>query len=165
MNEPTSEPINELRFMSDSEGATESIGAALAASLNAWDFVALYGGLGAGKTAFCRGIVSALGSGDCASPTFTIVREYPTNPPVFHFDAYRLSGEAELYDMGCEEYFSRPGIVLMEWPERVQGVLPDSRIAVEIDGSGEQPRSIRILNLSNSAYAAIKEAAREYIVD
>jgi len=157
--------MNELRLISDSEGTTEKIGAALAKSLNAGDFVALYGGLGAGKTAFCRGFVSALGSEECASPTFTIVREYPTDPPVFHFDAYRLSGEDELYDIGCEEYFSRPGIVLMEWPERVFGVIPDSRIGVGIGGSGEQPRSIRIFGLSTKAYTVLKEALREYIVD
>lgn len=157
--------MNELRLISNSEGATEKIGAALAKILGAGDFVALYGGLGAGKTALCRGIVSALGSNDCASPTFTIVREYPTNPPVFHFDAYRLGGEAELYDIGCEEYFSRPGVVLMEWPERVSGVIPDARIGVEITGSGEERRSIRIFGLSKEAYTVLKEAAREYIVD
>lgn len=157
--------MNELRLISDSEGTTEKIGAALAKALGAGDFVALYGGLGAGKTALCRGIVSALGSEDCASPTFTIVREYPTHPPVFHFDAYRLSSEDELYDIGCEEYFGGDGIVLMEWPERVPGVVPADCVRVEIAGSGEGRRSIRIFGLSKKAYTVLKEALREYIVD
>ncbi|MGI6150678.1 MAG: tRNA (adenosine(37)-N6)-threonylcarbamoyltransferase complex ATPase subunit type 1 TsaE [Christensenellales bacterium] len=157
--------MNELRLRSHSEGATEQIGALLAKTLKPGDFVALYGGLGAGKTALCRGIASALGCDDCASPTFTIVREYDTHPPIFHFDAYRLESEEELYDIGCEEYFARPGIVLMEWPERVSGVIPKDHIGVEIEGSGALPRSIRMFGLSNDAYTAIKEAAREYLID
>ena len=157
--------MNELRFLSQSEGDTEKIGAVFANALKAGDFVTLSGDLGAGKTALCRGIVTALGSDECASPTFTIVKEYSTIPPVFHFDAYRLSNEDDLYDIGCEEYFSRPGIVLMEWPERVIGVVPKEHIEVEIKGSGEEPRSIVISGLSNEAYSAIKEAAREYLVD
>lgn len=154
--------MNELRLISDSEGTTEKIGAALAKALGAGDFVALYGGLGAGKTAFCRGFVSALGSEECASPTFTIVREYHTNPPVFHFDAYRLSSEDELYDIGCEEYFGGNGIVLMEWPERVPGVVPADCVRVEIAGSGEGRREIRILGLYPAGCSAIKEALGAY---
>lgn len=157
--------MNELRFLSRSEGDTERIGAAFAKALKEGDFVTLYGDLGAGKTALCRGIVSELGSDECASPTFTIVKEYDTHPPVFHFDAYRLGSEEELYDIGCEEYFSRPGIVLMEWPERVLGVIPEKHIVVEIKGSGNEPREIRMSGLTGGAYTAIKEGAREYLVN
>jgi len=151
----------EIKLTSDSEEETEKLGALLANRLKAGDFVALFGGLGAGKTAFCRGIVSALGSGECASPTFTVVREYKTAPPVYHFDAYRLKDEEELYDIGCEEYFSRPGIILMEWPEKVSGLLPKERISVEISGSGEERRTIRITGFGETAQKAVKEAYGE----
>jgi len=157
--------MNELRFLSRSEGDTERIGRAFARVLKAGDFVALYGGLGAGKTAFCRGVVSELGSDECASPTFTIVKEYGTRPPVFHFDAYRLRGEEELFDIGWEEYVSRPGVVLLEWPERVAGAIPKRHISVSIEGSGDEPRKIALSGLTDGAAAAIKEGAREYLVN
>ena len=80
-----------LKVVSHSEAETEALGAALANLLRPGDFVALSGGLGAGKTALCRGLVRALGSEECASPTFTIVHEYDCDPPVYHFDAYRLN--------------------------------------------------------------------------
>ena len=123
----------------------ESLGARIARALPQGGFVALYGDLGAGKTVLCRGAGRALGLDHLSSPTFTIVQEYPTVPPLFHFDAYRLADEDELYAMGFEEYLCRDGLILMEWADRVPLALPRARLDIEITGSGEDERRVRLL--------------------
>ena len=89
----------------------EALGSRIARALPTGGFVALYGDLGAGKTVLCRGAGRALGLDHLSSPTFTIVQEYPTVPPLFHFDAYRLADEDELYAMGFEDYLDRSGLM------------------------------------------------------
>lgn len=138
----------QLVFLSENEEQTEKLGGALAHVLKAGDFAALWGGLGAGKTAFTRGFAKALGCGDAASPTFTIVHEYDTQPPVFHFDIYRLSDSDELYDIGFEEYLERRGIILMEWPERAPDVLPDGHVDVSIERLSDTERRISLSGLN-----------------
>lgn len=147
-----------LKVVSHSEAETEALGAALASLLRPGDFVALSGGLGAGKTALCRGLVRALGSEECASPTFTIVHEYDCDPPVYHFDAYRLNNADELYEIGCEEYFARGGIVLMEWPEKVEEALPKEAVRLFFAGVGEGERLIEIDGLGPAREEALKAA-------
>ena len=147
----------ELCLCSACEQDTEKLGAALCAVLSAGAFVALWGGLGAGKTAFTRGFVHALGCDDAASPTFTIVHEYDTMPPVFHFDVYRLSDEEELYDIGYEEYLSRGGMILMEWPERTPGALPEDRVDVRIGRLSDHERRIEISGLTNEQALRLQE--------
>ena len=123
----------------------ETLGERIARALPAGGFVALYGDLGAGKTVLCRGAGRALGLDHLSSPTFTIVQEYPTDPLLFHFDAYRLADEDELYAMGFEDYLSRDGLLLMEWADRVPGALPRERLDIEIAGSGTDERTVRLL--------------------
>ncbi len=123
----------------------EGLGERIAQALPDGGFVALYGDLGAGKTVLCRGAGRALGLDHLSSPTFTIVQEYPTAPPLFHFDAYRLEDEDELYAMGFEDYLDRGGLILMEWADRVPGALPRERLDIEIVGSGAEERSVRLL--------------------
>jgi tRNA threonylcarbamoyladenosine biosynthesis protein TsaE len=123
----------------------EGLGTRIARSLPQGGFVALYGDLGAGKTVLCRGVGRVLGLGHLSSPTFTIVQEYPTVPPLFHFDAYRLADEDELYAMGFEDYLDRGGLILMEWADRVTGALPRERLDIEIVGSGADERMVRLL--------------------
>ena len=123
----------------------EGLGERIAQALPDGGFVALYGDLGAGKTVLCRGAGRALGLDHLSSPTFTIVQEYPTAPPLFHFDAYRLEDEDELYAMGFEDYLDRAGLILMEWADRVPGALPRERLDIEIVGSGAEERSVRLL--------------------
>ena len=105
------------------ENEMEALGERIAQALPQGGFVALYGDLGAGKTVLCRGAGRALGLVHLSSPTFTIVQEYPTTPSLFHFDAYRLADEDELYAMGYEDYLDRGGLLLMEWADRVPGAL------------------------------------------
>ena len=123
----------------------EALGSRIARTLPDGGFVALYGDLGAGKTVLCRGAGRALGLDHLSSPTFTIVQEYPTFPPLFHFDAYRLADEDELYAMGFEDYLDRGGLILMEWANRVTGALPRERLDIEIVGSGADERMVRLL--------------------
>lgn len=118
---------------------TEAIGASLA-SLLASDptlprFIALYGDLGVGKTAFVRGFTSTLAPGArVKSPTFALVHEYGAQPhPVFHFDMYRITDEDELYSIGFYDYFSRGGYILTEWSENIDFALPESYLQVKIE--------------------------------
>ena len=89
-------------------------------TLKPGDMVAMYGNLGAGKTVMSRGICAGLGfQGTVCSPTYTILHEYPNNPPIFHFDLYRLEGGADLNEIGMDPDYLAQGISLIEWPERL----------------------------------------------
>ena len=91
-----------------------------ARTLKPGDMVAMYGNLGAGKTVMSRGICAGLGfQGTVCSPTYTILHEYPNNPPIFHFDLYRLEGGADLNEIGMDPDYLAQGISLIEWPERL----------------------------------------------
>jgi len=107
--------------------------------------VALYGGLGAGKTAFTRGLAAGLGiASNVSSPTFTIVNEYPGNTPLFHFDMYRLESEKELYDIGWDDYLDRGGVCAVEWSEKVPSAFHQDAIVVIIESLGGDMRRIFI---------------------
>ncbi len=134
-----------FQILSGSEEETEQIGFRLGTKMKNGGFVALYGDLGAGKTAFTRGLVSALGPGEeVCSPTFTLMQQYAGITPVCHFDAYRMGGAAEAWELGFDEYFARNDIVcVVEWAENIKDALPEARMDVTITGSGEEPRTIR----------------------
>ena len=120
-------------YISRNESETEKIGESLAARLQAGTVLAYRGGLGAGKTAFTRGLAKGLGcEGRVTSPTFTIVNEYEGRLPLFHFDMYRLGDEDELFDIGWEDYLNRGGVCAVEWSEQVPGALPEDAVHVVI---------------------------------
>ncbi|MHC4392931.1 MAG: tRNA (adenosine(37)-N6)-threonylcarbamoyltransferase complex ATPase subunit type 1 TsaE [Planctomycetota bacterium] len=122
--------------LSQSAEATMALGERLAAALQAGDLVALEGDLGAGKTVFVRGVGRALGvpERDVRSPTFLILSRHDTGRlPLVHIDAYRLSGAAELEDLGPELWQPRDAAVLIEWPSRVTEALPPDRLEITID--------------------------------
>lgn len=131
-------------FQSYCESQTEDIAARLASRLGSGAFVALRGDLGAGKTAFARGFVRQLGSDDVSSPTFSIVHEYDCTPPVYHFDVYRLAGVDDLESIGFDDYLRKGGVILMEWPERIEEALPFDRIEVKLKAKSENIREITI---------------------
>jgi len=134
-----------MEYISHSVTETEQIGEALAKTLQGGDVVAYYGDLGAGKTAFTRGLARGLGCiGRVSSPTFTIVNEHEGNLPLFHFDMYRLSDEEELFDIGWEDYLTRGGVCAVEWSERVSGALPEDAITVTIERHSENEEWRRI---------------------
>lgn len=118
---------------SASEQETEAIGRELAQRLAPGAVVAFTGDLGAGKTAFVRGMAQGLGiSQRVTSPTFTIVNEYEGPTPLFHFDMYRLNGSEDLFDIGWEDYLSRGGVCAVEWSEQVADALPEGTVYVTL---------------------------------
>ena len=121
------------------------LGEQIANRLNRRGFIALYGDLGAGKTVFARGVAGAFGVTHVSSPTFTIVCEYPTEPKLFHFDAYRLSDADELYAIGFSDYLREDALIMMEWANLVADALPPERLDVTVTGSGTDARTVRIV--------------------
>lgn len=122
-----------MEHYSSSVQETEALGRALAQHLTPGTVVAFTGDLGAGKTAFVRGMAQGLGiSQRVTSPTFTIVNEYEGPTPLFHFDMYRLSGSEDLFDIGWEDYLSRGGVCAVEWSEQVADALPEGTVYVTL---------------------------------
>lgn len=126
----------------EDEAATRALGARLGALLRAGDVVALYGGLGAGKTTLARGLIGALlGEGtDVPSPTYTLVQTY--DAPAFtlwHFDLYRLEQAGDVHELGWDE--TQSGVALVEWPDKAGSHLPDWRLDVMLEMAGEGRRA------------------------
>ena len=122
-----------MDYLTHNEIETEALGETLARRLGPGDVVAYRGDLGAGKTAFTRGLARGLGcTGLVTSPTFTVVNEYEGRLPLFHFDLYRLEGEDALYDVGWEDYLDRGGVCAVEWSERAEAALPRETVWVSI---------------------------------
>ena len=134
-----------MEFLSHSPRETEEIGAALGQKLTSGAIVAYRGDLGAGKTAFTRGLARGLGCGEqVTSPTYTIVNEYLSGRlPLFHFDMYRLSSGDELWDIGWEDYLVRGGVCAVEWSENVEDALEDP-VQICIEKLDECTRKITI---------------------
>lgn len=125
---------------------TEETATKLAKTLKIGDIIAFSGDLGAGKTAFCRGLALGLSyKGRVTSPTFAIVNEYLCdNFTIFHFDMYRISSSDELFDIGFDDYLNSNGIFLIEWSENVIDYLPDDIIKIDIKNIGENSREITL---------------------
>lgn len=135
-------------YYSQNEQETARIASELAQKLHVGDIVALYGTLGMGKTAFCRGFIQSFLNGqDVPSPTFTLLQTYDTPKfPIYHFDMYRLKSPEEAFEIGIEDAFAE-GVSLIEWPEKIGNLLPKKhiRIFIEPDKKG---RKITIEGLS-----------------
>ena len=131
-------------FISNGEKETLKFAAEFALSLKSGDIVLLDGDLGAGKTVFTKGVVSALSDGKivAVSPTFVIVNVYDTNPKINHFDLYRISDVSELDAIGAEEYFYSDAVSIVEWPERADGMFPSNAIKVYIYKIDDNKRKI-----------------------
>ncbi len=124
-----------MEFVSHSYEETTRFAEEYAKKLQGNELILLEGDLGAGKTCFVNGILSGLGfsSGGC-SPTFTLVNEYPTNPPINHFDLYRIGSEDGLYEMGFLEYLDSGRVNIIEWPQIAHDILqnfPGTRIQIQ----------------------------------
>ena len=137
---------NTMIFTTQSPQETEKLGFSLAQKLQPGTVIAYRGDLGAGKTAFTRGIARGLGITDSVtSPTYTIVNEYLTGKmPLFHFDMYRLHSADDLFDIGWEDYLERGGICAVEWSENVEEAM-ETAIFVTIEKLGDTARKITIL--------------------
>ena len=134
-----------MEFFTNAPEETEQLGQRLGKVLTPGTVIAYEGDLGAGKTAFTRGLARGLGASDrVTSPTYTIVNEYlGGRMPLFHFDMYRLGSSDELFDIGWEDYLARKGVCAVEWSERVADALEDPLI-IRIEKTGENTRKITI---------------------
>ena len=134
-----------MHYITNSPAQTEAIGAALATVLTPGTVIAYRGDLGAGKTAFTRGLARGLGCTELVtSPTYTIVNEYLGGQlPLFHFDMYRLHSADDLWDIGWEDYLERGGICAVEWSENVAEAMEDP-IVITIEKLGEDTRRITV---------------------
>jgi len=134
-----------MQFLSNSPAETEAIGAALGKIITPGTVIAYRGDLGAGKTAFTRGLARGLGCTELVtSPTYTIVNEYLGGRlPLFHFDMYRLRSSDDLWDIGWEDYLERGGVCAVEWSENVEDAL-ENPIMITIEKLGEESRRITI---------------------
>lgn len=134
-----------MEIITHSPEETEAVGQALAAVLTPGTVIAYTGDLGAGKTAFTRGLARGLGAKEqVTSPTYTIVNEYLSGRmPLFHFDMYRLHSADDLFDIGWEDYLERGGVCAVEWSENVAEAMEEP-ITVSIEKTGEESRRITI---------------------
>lgn len=125
-------------YTSKSPEETEAIGEKLAGILQPGTVVAFFGGMGMGKTVFTRGLARGLHSTEAvSSPTFALVQEYGGNPPLVHFDMYRISTWDDLYSTGFFDYIDMGWILAVEWSENIENALPDNTVRVEIRKTGD----------------------------
>ncbi len=132
-------------FVTHSPEETEAVGEALGKALSPGTVIAYRGGLGAGKTAFTRGLARGLNCRETVtSPTYTIVNEYLGGRiPLFHFDMYRLKSSDDLWDIGWEDYLDRGGVCAVEWSENVEDAM-EGAITVSIARVDDNTREIQI---------------------
>ena len=127
--------------------ATEAFGRRLGELLFPGAVIALLGQLGAGKTHLTRAVAEGLGVRNPAavnSPTFVLIQEYPARLPIYHFDAYRLSGPREFRELGTDEYFHGDGVCLVEWADKVEPALPAEHLRIEIHILDETRRRFEV---------------------
>ena len=134
-----------MEYITNSPEETEYVGEALGKVLTPGSIIAYRGDLGAGKTAFTRGLARGLGADEqVTSPTYTIVNEYLSGRiPLFHFDMYRLLSSDDLWDIGWEDYLDRGGVCAVEWSENVEDAM-ENAIFVSIEKTGDETRRITI---------------------
>ena len=133
-------------FISHSAEQTEDIGYELGKRLKSGDVVAMFGEMGAGKTAFARGLARGMDfDGEVSSPTFALVHEYPARHMLYHFDMYRITNWDDLYSTGFFDYLESGGVLVIEWSENIENALPNNSIRVEI--SKNQNENERIISI------------------
>ena len=135
-----------VKLISHSADETEQIGEKIAKKLHGTEVIALFGGLGMGKTAFTTGVAKGMGiECDVSSPTFAIVNVYGKNSELCHFDMYRVSSWDDLYSTGFFDYMDMGSVLCVEWSENIENALPDNTVRVTIEkGEGDDDRIITV---------------------
>lgn len=132
-------------YQTHSEQETMALGAQLAQELNGGGVVAMFGGLGMGKTAFVRGMAQVLAPGAAVtSPTFALVHEYGGDPPLCHFDMYRVESWEDLYSTGFFDYLDSGAVLAIEWSENIENAVPAGSYLVTFERAGDSARRITI---------------------
>ena len=135
----------ERRLTSTTADATRALGASLAGAAQAGDLVCLWGDLGAGKTQLAKGFGAGLGvRTTITSPSFVLMAEYAGRLPLFHVDLYRLADATDALAGGLVDDRQAAGVTLVEWPDRLGGALPERRLDVVIEGTGDEPRELTL---------------------
>jgi tRNA threonylcarbamoyladenosine biosynthesis protein TsaE len=151
-------------MISKSSEETYRLGKIMGKRLRAGDIVALTGELGSGKTVLTQGIASGLGvpaGYAVTSPTFTLINEYPgIKTALYHLDVYRLTGSADLADLGYEEYILGGGVMVIEWAEKITNVIPDEALFVSFFYLDENERRIEISGCRNTI-VSLKRTLKE----
>lgn len=130
-------------FLSESVTMTEEYGKQLATELKGGTVLAMFGGMGMGKTALVRGVAAGLGlAAEVSSPTFALVHDYGGQPPLVHFDMYRVTGWEDLYSTGFFDYLDAGAILVVEWSENIVSALPEDAIRLHISRVDENKRLI-----------------------
>ena len=135
-----------ISFISNSTNETEAFAEKIGGKVAPGTVIAFFGGLGAGKTSFTRGLARGMGiASDVSSPTFAIVNDYGGNPPLVHFDMYKVESWDDLYSSGFFDYLDMGAVLAVEWSENIENALPDDTIKVIIEqGENETDRIITI---------------------
>jgi tRNA threonylcarbamoyladenosine biosynthesis protein TsaE len=137
--------LRERRVQSPDPAATTALGTALSRVAQAGDLVCLWGQLGAGKTHLAKAFGAGLGiTATITSPSFILMAEYAGWLPLFHLDLYRLGDATDVVSGGLIDDRQATGVTLVEWPDRMAAILPAERLDVEIDGAGDDPRTITL---------------------
>ena len=135
-----------VSFVTKSAAETEELAAQIAEKLMPGTVIAFFGGMGMGKTAFTRGLARGLGlDSHVSSPTFAIVNDYGGNPPLVHFDMYRVTSWDDLYTTGFYDYMDMGAILAVEWSENIENAIPENAVRITIEqGSSDDERIITI---------------------
>ena len=145
-----------MEIRSNSQEETMALAEKIAANVKEGMVITLKGDLGAGKTTFTKGIGKGLGIKKAiSSPTFTIMKIYQGNMPLYHIDAYRL--EEHFQDLGFEEYINGDGLCVVEWADFIEEILPKERLAISIDYEGDSARKITLTPIGEAYEALVKE--------
>ncbi len=151
---------------SESPAQTLRIGRILGELLSEGSFVAIMGGLGAGKTVLTKGIAQGLGVADdreVTSPSFVLVNEYRGRVPVYHVDLYRLESAAEVEGIGWDEFIAGPGVTLVEWGDKAEKHLPEERIEVHLQWAGEEERRLLFCGKDERGQQIIEQLRKRWM--
>ena len=143
-----------MEFYSECTSATENFAYEIAGKLTGGEIITLDGDLGAGKTAFVRGLAKGLGAKETvSSPTFTIVNEYRSGRlPLFHFDVYRIDSSDEMYDIGWDDYLNQGAVIVIEWSTIINDILPDNCIRINITKDYSKSENYRFITVEGAGY-------------
>jgi tRNA threonylcarbamoyladenosine biosynthesis protein TsaE len=144
--------------------STDHLGCLLAETLPDGSVVALIGTLGSGKTRLVQSVAhySGIKQETVSSPTFVLLHEYDGNRPIYHFDTYRLTNEEEFRQLSPDDYFEGNGITLVEWADKFPNVLPEERLEIQIEITGNTKRQFKISAFGNRFNETIKRIASEF---
>lgn len=147
------EKRDKIEKISHSLKDTERIAKEFSNNLNQGDIVALYGPLGSSKTFFVKEVAKSLGVKNyITSPSFTILNEYNASLPIYHFDFYRLKNEKEIEEIGFSDFLNRKGVFFIEWPEKIEHILPNEYIKIVFEIIDKDSRKITILTVRNTKH-------------